>query len=337
MNKTLLITGGAGFIGSSFVRLAAQRGYRPIVLDALTYAGHHENLEGVPHELVIGNITDAGLVASLLEKYQPAALVHLAAESHVDNSIAQPSQFITTNINGTYTLLEAARAYFATHTDFRYVQVSTDEVFGSLGQTGLFNEDSAYAPSSPYSASKAAADHLVQAWQRTYGLPTLITHCGNNYGPRQLPEKLIPVIITHALAGKPLPVYGDGQHVRDWIHVEDHCEGILLALEKGMPGERYCFSGHAEYTNLDLVTRICSYLDIKSPSTSGNSYSAQITFVTDRPGHDRRYAIDDAKAEKFLGFTRNWQFDKGIHATVDWYLENASWCKKVSSKRKNAA
>ncbi len=337
MNKTLLITGGAGFIGSSFIRLAAQRGYRSIVLDALTYAGHRENLEGVPHELVVGSITDAAFVASLLEKHQPAALVHLAAESHVDNSIAQPAEFITTNINGTYVLLEAARAYHATHADFRYVQVSTDEVFGSLGQTGLFNESSAYAPSSPYSASKAAADHLVQAWHRTYGLPTLITHCGNNYGPRQLPEKLIPVIITHALAGKPLPVYGDGQHVRDWIHVDDHCEGILLALEKGTPGERYCFSGHAEATNLDLVTRICSYLDVKSPSPSGQSYSAQIAFVTDRPGHDRRYAIDDSKAEKELGFARNWSFDKGIHATIDWYLENASWCKKVSSKRKSAA
>lgn len=337
MNTTLLITGGAGFIGSSFVRLAAERGYTPIVLDALTYAGHRENLEGVPHELLVGNITDAKLVASLLEKYQPAALVHLAAESHVDNSIAEPSQFITTNINGTYTLLEAARTYFTTHPEFRYIQVSTDEVFGSLGQTGLFNEDSLYAPSSPYSASKAAADHLVQAWHHTYGLPTIITHCGNNYGPRQLPEKLIPVIITHALAGKPLPVYGDGQHVRDWIHVEDHCAGILLALEKGTPGERYCFSGHAEATNLDLVTRICSYLDVKSPSSSGQPYSAQIAFVTDRPGHDRRYAIDDSKAEKELGFARNWSFDKGIHTTIDWYLDNKGWCQKVSSKRKKAA
>ena len=337
MQKTLLITGGAGFIGSCFTRLATSRGYNVVVLDALTYAGHRENLAGINKmELVVGDIRDGALVASLFEKHSPAALLHFAAESHVDNSIASPGEFISTNINGTYMLLEAARHYRARAPHFKYLQVSTDEVFGALGETGYFSEATPYSPNSPYSASKAAADHLVDAWHHTYGLPTLITHCSNNYGPRQLPEKLIPVIITKALAGEKLPVYGDGQHVRDWIHVEDHCNGILLTLEKGKIGEHYCFGGRAEAKNLDLVKLICAYLDTKNPR-AGGSYADQIAFVPDRLGHDRRYAIDDSKAEKELSFTRSWQFEKGIRATVDWYLENQHWCQTVSNKGKKIA
>ena len=335
MTKTLLITGGAGFIGSAFVRLATSRGYKVVVLDALTYAGHRENLEGVDCELVVGDIADRLLVDTLLEKHQPVALLHFAAESHVDNSIASPGEFIATNITGTYILLEASRAYFTRNKDFRYLQVSTDEVFGQLGETGYFSEASPYAPNSPYSASKAAADHLVRAWHHTYGLPTIVTHCSNNYGPRQLPEKLIPVIITKALAGEKLPVYGDGQHVRDWIHVEDHCTGILLALEKGTPGEHYCFGGRAESKNLDLVKLICAYLDKQRPGAK--PYAEQISFVPDRLGHDRRYAIDDSKAEHELGFTRKWSFEPGMQATIDWYLANGAWCKQVSTRKEKAA
>jgi len=331
MQSTLLITGGAGFIGSAFVRLALERGYKIVVLDALTYAGRRENLADIKNdiELVVGDIGDRALVDGLLTAHRPSGVLHFAAESHVDNSIASPGAFIATNIDGTYTLLEAVRAYYnalpqAAKEAFRYVQISTDEVFGSLGDTGYFSETSPYAPNSPYSASKAAADHLVRAWHHTYGLPTLITHCSNNYGPRQLPEKLIPVIITRALAGAPLPVYGDGCQVRDWIHVEDHCRGILLALEKGRIGEHYCFGGRAEHRNIDLVRLICTTLDTLRPRKEAGSYSGQITFVPDRPGHDRRYAIDDSKAEKTLGFTRKWEFNQGIGATVDWYLTNAA-------------
>jgi dTDP-glucose 4,6-dehydratase len=332
MPDTLLITGGAGFIGSCFVRLACAEGYTPVVLDALTYAGHRENLEGVEAELVAGNILDRALVDTLLAKHRPVALLHFAAESHVDNSIANPRAFIDTNITGTYTLLEAVRAYAPAQPGFRYVQVSTDEVFGTLGEKGYFSEVSPYAPNSPYSASKAAADHLVRAWHHTYGLPIVTTHCSNNYGPRQLPEKLIPVIITHALAGRPLPVYGDGQHVRDWIHVEDHCRGILLALRKGKAGEHYCFGGRAQMKNLDLVKGICAILDELRPRQDGAKYNAQISFVSDRLGHDRRYAIDDSKAERELGFTRGWKFEAGLRNTVQWYLANERWCEAVARK-----
>ena len=336
MTRTLLVTGGAGFIGSCFVRMATAHGYKVVVLDALTYAGHKENLSDIHGniELVVGDIRDGQKVASLLAAHSPSALINFAAESHVDNSIASPGEFISTNISGTYTLLEAARQYHAHSPAFTFLQVSTDEVFGALGETGHFRETTPYSPNSPYSASKAAADHLVNAWHHTYGLPTLITHCSNNYGPRQLPEKLIPVIITRALAGQPLPVYGDGQHVRDWIHVEDHCNGILLTLEKGRIGERYCFGGRAEAKNLDLVNLICRYLDEKRPAKT--LYSQQISFVPDRLGHDRRYAIDDSKAEAELGFTRSWQFERGIQSTVDWYLDNQSWCLAISGKGKKA-
>jgi dTDP-glucose 4,6-dehydratase len=339
MAKTLLITGGAGFIGSSFVRLALEKNYKIIILDALTYAGHKENLEGLDGkiELVVGDIRDRALCAGLLEHHHPNGLIHFAAESHVDNSIASPGEFIDTNISGTYHLLEATRHYVSeilksNPSQFRYVQVSTDEVFGALGSEGYFSETSPYAPNSPYSASKAAADHLVRAWHHTYGLSTIVTHCSNNYGPRQLPEKLIPVIITRALAGKELPVYGDGQHRRDWIHVEDHCQGILLAFEQGRSGEHYCFGGRAEYKNLDLVHVICDYLDKIRPTANGVSYRSLVKFVPDRLGHDRRYAIDDQKAETVLGFARNWQFDAGIAATIDWYLANEKWCELVSRK-----
>ncbi len=339
-HQVILVTGGAGFIGSCFARLAVAKGARVIVLDALTYAGHRENLSGVNAELVVGDIRDRALVEALLAKHRPDALVHFAAESHVDNSIASPGEFISTNIDGTYALLEAVRGYLRGLAApeagrFRYVQVSTDEVFGELGEEGYFSEASPYAPNSPYSASKAAADHLVHAWYHTYGLPAIITHCSNNYGPRQLPEKLIPVVITKALSGQPIPVYGDGGNVRDWIHVEDHCAGILLALEKGEPGRHYCFGGRAERRNLDLVKNICRTLDELRPA-SGRKYEELIRFVPDRPGHDRRYAIDDALAERELGFTRRYEFDAGMRATVEWYLANPEWIAAVSDKRKVA-
>lgn len=337
MTETVLVTGGAGFIGSCFVRQAVARGQNVVVLDALTYAGHRENLAGVNAELVVGDIRDRALVDGLLAKYTPASLLHFAAESHVDNSIASPGEFMDTNIHGTYVLLEAARAYRAkAAAPLRYVQVSTDEVFGELPAEGYFSETSPYAPNSPYSASKAAADHLVRAWHHTYGLPTVTTHCSNNYGPRQLPEKLIPVIITRALGGKPLPVYGDGLQVRDWIHVEDHAYGIHLAATQGRDGEHYCFGGRVEMKNIDLVRKICAYLDEIRPKADGSRYETQISFVQDRLGHDRRYAIDDSRAERELGFTRQWRFEDGIRATVDWYLANEAWSHTVLA-RKHAA
>lgn len=333
-SDTLLVTGGAGFIGNCFVRQAIARKQKVVVLDALTYAGHRENLDGVDAELVVGDIRDRALVSSLLEKHNPTALVHFAAESHVDNSIASPGEFMDTNILGTYALLEAARAFMPKALKgFRYVQVSTDEVFGALPAEGFFSEATPYAPNSPYSASKAAADHLVRAWHHTYGLPTVTTHCSNNYGPRQLPEKLIPVIITRALGGNPLPVYGDGKHVRDWIHVEDHAHGVYLALTKGKLGDHYCFGGRAEKENLTLVHLICAYLDEIRPRKDGKKYAEQISFVADRLGHDRRYAIDDTRAEKELGFSRKWAFEGGIRATIDWYLANESWSQLVLKKK----
>lgn len=326
--STLLVTGGAGFIGSAFTRMACARGHRAVVLDALTYAGSPANLEGIPpaqHKLVVGNINNGALVAELLRENGVQAVLNFAAESHVDNSIGGPLPFVETNINGTFHLLQACLDYWRGlpgGNAFRYVQISTDEVYGSLGAQGYFTEETPAQPNSPYSASKAAADHLVRAWHHTYGLPTLITRCSNNYGPRQFPEKLIPHMIGCALAGKPLPVYGDGANVRDWIHVEDHCAGILLALERGTPGEVYNFGGRAEMRNLELVKLICALLDAKRPRADGASYARQITFVTDRPGHDRRYAVDDSKAERTLGFTRTYDFERGLAATVDWYLNN---------------
>lgn len=346
--KTIIVTGGAGFIGSSFVPLAVSKGYHVVVLDALTYAGHRENLEWITpahgngsYELVVGDICDAALAQEVFAKYRPHAIVNFAAESHVDNSITGPRAFIDTNIIGVFTLLEAARAYWNGLTgedkaDFRFLQVSTDEVFGSLGPTGKFSEESPIRPNSPYSASKAAGDHLARAWFETYGLPTLTTNCTNNYGPRQHPEKLIPLMITRALAGQPMPVYGDGKNIRDWIHVEDHSAGVLLALEQGQPGQTYGFGGDAERNNNTVVATICAILDELKPRANGQSYQALIAHVADRPGHDRRYAIDDSKAQKELGFTRRYTFEQGIRATVQWYLDNNAWCESVT-RRKGAA
>jgi dTDP-glucose 4,6-dehydratase len=322
MNNNILVTGGAGFIGSEFVTQCAARGMNVIVLDKMTYAADPDNLKNVKCALVVGDINDNTLVAKLLREHRIGRVVNFAAESHVDNSIAGPKPFIDTNIAGTFSLLEACRDYWQqTKTDFRFLQVSTDEVYGSLGPTGKFNETSPYAPNSPYSASKAAADHLTRAWSHTYKLPVITTHCTNNYGPRQHKEKLIPNMIHHALAGKKLPVYGDGKNVRDWIHVEDHCAGVMLALEKGTPGEIYDFGGDAEVENIKLVTLLCELLDQKHPKKTG-SYKDQISFVTDRPGHDRRYAIDDSKAARELGYTKRYTLAKGLEMTVEWYLGN---------------
>jgi dTDP-glucose 4,6-dehydratase len=335
MGKTLLITGGAGFIGSAFVLQTLRRGDSVVVLDKLTYAGRRENLaeaeelartQKLGFELAVGDIGDAGLVGELLARHRPSALVNFAAESHVDNSIASPGAFVQTNIVGTYNLLQKSLEHFrslpeAERASFRYLQVSTDEVFGSLGPEGKFSETTAYAPNSPYSASKAAADHLVRAWFHTYGLPTITTNCSNNYGPRQHTEKLIPLMITNALKGIPLPVYGDGGNVRDWIFVEDHAAGVRLALDQGKPGETYCFGGNAERNNLEVVRELCRHLDELAPRGDGKPHECGIKFVTDRPGHDRRYAIDDRRAERELGFERAHTFAFGLRETVRWYLE----------------
>lgn len=335
--KTLVL-GGAGFIGSQFVRCEEAAGRKVLVYDALTYAGHPENLTGTASGFIRGDIGDGALVAQTLREFQPTWVVNFAAESHVDRSIDSPATFIETNLRGTFTLLNCALAYYrdldsAKQDSFRYLQVSTDEVYGALGPTGAFTEATPYAPNSPYSASKAGGDHLVRAWHRTYGLPALVTHCSNNYGPRQFPEKLIPHMIFSALAERPLPVYGDGQQVRDWIHVEDHCKGITLALERGKVGESYCFGGAAERANLNVVQTICATLDQMRPRKRG-PYKELIAFVTDRLGHDRRYAIDDTKAQRDLGFTRSHSFDQGLVQTIQWYLDNTEWCDSVQKKSK---
>ncbi|MEK6706258.1 MAG: dTDP-glucose 4,6-dehydratase [Bdellovibrionota bacterium] len=339
--KSLLVTGGCGFIGSCFVRQRAKQGDDIIVLDALTYAGHRENLDEITGpgttKLVVGNICDRQLVTKLIEEYQVDAVINFAAESHVDRSINSPAEFIETNIRGTFTLLNSALEYWCKlpggkKDSFRYIQISTDEVYGSLGQTGKFSETTPMAPNSPYSASKAAADHLTRAWFHTYGLPTITTNCSNNYGPRQFPEKLIPHMIMCALESKPLPVYGDGGNIRDWIHVEDHCRGLSLALELGKPGETYCFGGNAEKNNLDVVRTICRTLNRLRPKVDGKSHETGISFVKDRLGHDRRYAIDDALAQRELGFKREYDFEDGLTNTIQWYLDNSTWCKAVTRK-----
>lgn len=346
MSKTLLVTGAAGFIGSNFVDLALARGYKVVALDALTYAGHLENLADAKNKpgftFVQGKIQDRALVERLLADHAVDWVANFAAESHVDKSITGPRDFIETNINGTFELLTAARAYYEglaapKRADFRFLHVSTDEVFGTLGETGAFTETTPYAPNSPYSASKAASDLLVRAWHHTYGLPTLTTNCSNNYGPRQFPEKLIPHMIYCALQGRGLPVYGQGLNVRDWIHVSDHAAGVLLALERGRVGETYCFGGRSERKNIDVVRAIAAVLDELKPraagGSAGGSYASQIEYVTDRPGHDLRYAIDDTKAEKELGFTRKFaRFEQGLRATVEWYLGNSAWAQAVMSK-----
>lgn len=340
MPKNILLTGGCGFIGSCFVRQRVALGDRVIILDALTYAGHRENLDGIQgpgsFELVVGDICNGPKVRELLKNYSIDWLVNFAAESHVDRSIDAPSAFIETNIRGVFTVVSAALEYWQGLTGgkkdgFRFLQISTDEVYGSLGATGKFSETTAMAPNSPYSASKAAGDHLVRAWHHTYGLPTITTNCSNNYGPRQFPEKLIPHMIACAVGGKPLPVYGDGGNIRDWIHVEDHCRGISLALEKGKLGSTYCFGGNAERNNLDVVNAICRELDRLKPRADGKPHKAGISFVKDRLGHDRRYAIDDTLAMRELGFKREFDFERGLASTVKWYLDNEAWCKAVTS------
>jgi len=341
IRKKLFVTGGAGFIGSAFVGQRINAGDEVIVYDSLTYAGHRENLEWIDNsekrlKLVIGDICDTRKVIKLIKKNNVDAVINFAAESHVDNSINESAIFIETNIKGTHSLLEASREYWNGLSDkknFRFIQISTDEVYGSLGPKGKFSETSIMQPNSPYSASKAAGDHLARAWHHTYGLPVIVTNCSNNYGPRQHPEKLIPNMITCALAGKNLPVYGDGKNIRDWIQAEDHCRGLYLALTKGKPGQTYCFGGNAERNNIETVTTICKILDDLKPRKNGRSYEDLISFVKDRPGHDRRYAINDAKARKELGFKRKYKFEDGLFATVKWYLENQQWCEKIRKKK----
>jgi dTDP-glucose 4,6-dehydratase len=336
----ILVTGGAGFIGSNFVLdWLAQRDEPVVNFDKLTYAGNLNNLSQVRqnprHVFVHGDICDKEHVASLLSTHRPRAIVHFAAESHVDRSIHGPGEFITTNVNGTFSLLEAARAYWSGLNDtgraeFRFLHVSTDEVYGSLGpKDPPFSETTPYAPNSPYSASKAASDHLVRAYHHTYGLPVLTTNCSNNYGPYHFPEKLIPLMITNALAGKPLPIYGDGKNVRDWLYVADHCAAIRCVLADGKPGETYNIGGWNEKTNLEVVHTLCDILDDLAPKSG--SYRDQIAYVKDRPGHDRRYAIDAQKVERELGWKPAETFDSGIRKTVQWYLEHQEWVREVQS------
>jgi len=337
--KTFIITGGAGFIGSNFVRflLKQREDVQLVILDKLTYAGNLTSLAGLAvnprFTFVHGDICDADLVSKLFASYQPAAVVHFAAESHVDRSIDAPAAFIRTNINGTFALLEAVRLYLdkpeRAKNDFRFLHVSTDEVYGSLGPDGFFTEETPYAPNSPYSASKASSDHLVRAYHHTYGLPVLMTNCSNNYGPYQFPEKLIPLMLCRALKEEPLPVYGKGQNVRDWLYVEDHCRAVLTVLEKGKVGEKYNIGGHNEKTNLEIVHALCSILDNKSPKANGNAYHEQIVFVKDRPGHDLRYAIDASKVQNELGWVPEETFETGLVKTVDWYLANQNWCRQI--------
>ncbi|SCM82803.1 dTDP-glucose 4,6-dehydratase [uncultured Sporomusa sp.] len=339
--RTLLITGGAGFIGSNFVHyIMANTNYRVINLDNLTYAGNLHSLASIRHHprhiFIKGSIQDSILIKHLLDQYQPEGVVHLAAESHVDRSINGPGEFVHTNIVGTFELLECVRHYWVQHDSarkaaFRFLHVSTDEVYGSLGPEGYFSEDTKYAPNSPYAASKAAADHLVRAYFHTYGLPVLITNCSNNYGPYQFPEKLIPLMILTALKGERLPIYGDGGNVRDWLFVLDHCSAILKVLAQGQPGEVYNVGGNNEKTNLQVVQSICDLLDRLQPSKNGRSYRELITFVTDRPGHDRRYAINSSKLKAELGWIPQESFETGLAKTVSWYLDNLAWCDGIGT------
>ncbi len=338
---TILVTGGAGFIGSCFVRqcIAARRA-RIVNLDWLTYAGNLDSLRSVENDpnyrFAHGDIADRTLVDRLLAEHQPTAMVHFAAESHVDRSIDGPAAFLRTNVQGTFELLDAARIYVARLSPrrrqaFRFLHVSTDEVYGSLGPNGRFRESSPYDPSSPYSASKAAADHFARAYHRTYGLPVLVTNCSNNYGPCQFPEKLVPLMILNAVEGKPLPVYGDGQNVRDWLFVEDHCHALWKVLSDGRPGETYNIGGNCERTNLEVVRTICETVDELRPGLPHAPCSSLIRFVADRPGHDRRYAIDATRIHQELGWAPEHDFVSGIRRTVAWYLENPQWVARVGS------
>lgn len=341
MENTILVTGGAGFIGSNFILQRLEQDSASIVnLDKLTYAGNLGNLEAVAndqrHDFVQGDIADRGLVRALLERRQPRAVVHFAAESHVDRSIRGPDDFIRTNVDGTFALLEEVRAYWGglaerEKLDFRFLHVSTDEVYGSLGsEDPPFSETTSYAPNSPYAASKAAADHFVRAYHHTYGLPMLTTNCSNNYGPFQFPEKLIPLMILNARDGKPLPVYGDGQNVRDWLYVEDHCAAITAVLNRGRVGETYNIGGWNEKRNLEIVEAVCDIVD-ELAGRSGSPRRSLITFVKDRPGHDRRYAMDASKIGRELGWRPRETFESGIRKTVRWYLENEEWVRAVTS------
>jgi dTDP-glucose 4,6-dehydratase len=346
---TMIVTGGAGFIGSNFVRHAlAGTDDRVVVFDKLTYAGNLESLADASrhprYAFAGGDIADRAALRALFERERPRAVVNFAAETHVDRSIDDPGAFIRTNVVGTFELLEAARRYIASAPDaereaFRFLHVSTDEVYGTLGPTGAFTETTAYAPNSPYAASKAAADHLVRAYRETYGLPVLITNCSNNYGPYQFPEKLIPLMVLNALEGRPLPIYGDGGNVRDWLFVLDHCAAVLLVLRRGTPGERYNVGGSSELSNLEVVDRLCAALERERPAAlnpallarGARGYADLKTFVADRPGHDRRYAIDASKIRRELGWRPEHDFDSGLAATVRWYIENGAWCASVQS------
>ena len=333
----ILVTGGAGFIGSAVVRLAVARGHDVVNLDALTYAANLANLAEVEgsdrYRFEKADIRDRAALDRVFAAHRPDAVLHLAAESHVDRSIDGPGDFIATNVTGTYTLLEAARAYWTCAGrpgGFRFHHVSTDEVFGTLGETGFFTETTPYAPNSPYSASKAASDHLVRAWGETYGLPVLVTNCSNNYGPYHFPEKLIPVVILNALAGKPIPVYGAGENVRDWLYVEDHADALLCVLERGTVGRTYNIGGWNEARNIDLVRRICGLLDGMSPR--GAPHDRLISFVADRPGHDARYAIDASRIRDELGWTPSVTLEEGLRRTVRWYLDREDWWRPLLAR-----
>ena len=333
----LIVTGGAGFIGSAVVRQAVAAGHAVVNLDALTYAACLDNVASVANDpnysFVQADIRDRAALDAVFAAHQPDAVMHLAAESHVDRSIDGPGTFIDTNVTGTYTLLEAARAWWAgagKPETFRFHHISTDEVYGSLGATGMFTENTAYDPRSPYSASKAASDHLVRAWHETYGLPVVLTNCSNNYGPYHFPEKLIPVVILNALAGKPIPVYGAGENVRDWLYVEDHADALLTVLQRGAIGRSYNIGGENEARNIDLVRMICAILDDKHPRTT--PYADLVTFVTDRPGHDLRYAIDPTRIRTELGWRPSVTLAEGLEKTVQWYLDNEDWWRALQNR-----
>lgn len=333
----LLITGGAGFIGSAVVRQAISAGHHVVNLDALTYAACLDNVASVSDSPLYAfehaDILDPDALARIFDQHKPDAVMHLAAESHVDRSIDGPGAFIETNVNGTYQLLEAARVFWqgmGKPEGFRFHHISTDEVYGTLGATGMFTEDTPYAPTSPYSASKASSDHLVRAWHETYGLPVVITNCSNNYGPCHFPEKLIPVVILSALAGEPIPVYGDGKNIRDWLYVEDHADALLTVLEKGKLGRTYNIGGENEATNIDLVRTICAILDKKRPKAA--PYAEQIAFVTDRPGHDLRYAIDPTRIRTELGWRPSVTLEQGLELTAQWYLDNEDWWQALQNR-----
>ena len=339
MGKTFIVTGGAGFIGSAVVRMIINASDDIVVnIDKLTYAGNLDSLQPVAddprYHFVQADICDASAMAEVFAEYKPDAIMHLAAESHVDRSIDGPGEFIQTNIVGTYTLLEVAREYWSglqgdKKENFRFHHVSTDEVYGSLGDQGMFLETTPYDPSSPYSASKASSDHLVRSWHRTFGLPVVLTNCSNNYGPYQYPEKLIPLILQKARAGEALPIYGTGKNIRDWLYVDDHARALILVMKQGVQGETYNIGGHNEVTNIDVVKMLCAILDDRDPAKDGRPYAELITYVADRPGHDMRYAIDAGKIQRDLGWTPEETFETGLEKTVDWYLANQKWIERV--------